>query len=272
MKIAVSNIGWTNEEEIKAAVLLQELGITSVEIAPTKQWEDLSHVPSTGLGAYIDFWRSYDIQIVAFQSMLFTRPDLKLFESEENRNETLAYLKSSIDLAAAMGVRRMVFGSPKNRQRGSLSLERAEAIAFEFFSALGAYADSRGVIFCIEPNATQYACDFITTADEGAALVRKVASPGFGLHLDMGCMTLAGDEISESILSSADILKHFHISSPMLEAVNDSAGVDHAAASRALKDGGYEGYVSIEMKPAVNNLDRVEQAVRLAQNRYAGID
>ena len=34
----------------------------------------------------------YDIEIVAFQSMLFARPDLKMFESSELRDETRQYL------------------------------------------------------------------------------------------------------------------------------------------------------------------------------------
>ena len=40
MKLAISNIAWTNEEEADVAAKLRELGVRCVEIAPTKRWDD----------------------------------------------------------------------------------------------------------------------------------------------------------------------------------------------------------------------------------------
>lgn len=270
MKLAVSNIAWTNEEEKEVAGLLRDLGVTYIEIAPTKKWSDPTQAPDSEVEAYKAFWQSYGIEIVAFQSMLFTRPDLKIFEDAANRAETLKYLQDFTVLAGKMGARAMVFGSPKNRQRGDMPLEQTTEIARKFFDAIGNTAKQQDVHFCIEPNPGDYACDFVTSAQQGIELVREVDNAGFALHLDIAGMTLAGDDVAQSIKAAAPLLQHFHISSPFLEQVEDREDVLHREAAAALKQIGYEHFVSIEMKPGTlgENLARVEKAVHFAQGVY----
>jgi len=270
MKLAVSNIAWTPNEEPEIAKTLQRLGVRYVEIAPTKVWDDPLAVSDEQIAEYLDFWKAHDIEVVAFQSMLFPRPDLKLFADEANRAETLDYLKKFIGLAGRMHVGVMVFGSPKNRQHGAMPAEEADAVAAAFFDELGDEAQKHGVRFCIEPNAPQYACDFVTTARQGIDIVTKVGNPGFGLHLDIACMTLAGDDPEASITEAGSLIQHFHISSPMLESVEEREDVDHEAAGKALKSIGYDKFVSIEMRPDAEgtNLARVERAVALAYKYY----
>jgi D-psicose/D-tagatose/L-ribulose 3-epimerase len=269
MKLAISNIAWTPTEEPAVAAVLQELGVKYVEIAPTKVWDDPLAVTDEQIAEYLDFWKGYGIEVVAFQSMLFPRPDLKIFEAA-TRDETREYLADFTHLAGRMGAGVMVFGSPKNRQRGDMPLEEAEPIAREFFGSIGDVAVTQGVKFCIEPNAPQYACDFVSTAAEGLALVEAVANPGFGLHLDIACMTLAGDDLHASITAAAEQLCHFHISSPMLETVEEREDMDHQTAADALREIGYDKYVSIEMRPAEEgaNVERVRTAVALAKKYY----
>jgi D-psicose/D-tagatose/L-ribulose 3-epimerase len=270
MNLAVSSIGWTNEEEADIAALLQLLGVKHVELAPTKLWDDPTNVSLDEAQKVVDWWAGYGITVSAFQSMLFARPDLKIFESDQNRQECLAYMEKFIELAGGMGARKMVFGSPKNRQRGTMPIDKAQAIAQEFFSKLGDVAQKNGVVLCLEPNAPQYNCDFITTTKEGDEFVRKVSNPGFGLHLDTACMALAGDAIGTSITNSKNILEHFHISSPMLEQVEARDDVDHRAAAQALREIGYDKLVSIEMRPGESgtNVSRVKAAVTFAQEVY----
>ncbi len=271
MKLAISNIAWTAAEEQEVAKELQKLGVKYVEIAPTKVWEDPLKATDKQIKDYLKFWEDHGIKVVAFQSMLFPHPELKIFESPENRKETLAYLKQFIALAGKMGVGVLVFGSPKNRQRGTLSKAKADVIAHEFFNELGTEARKHGVQFCIEPNATQYACDFVTNAEEGIKLVKKINNPGFGLHLDIACMTLASDNLKKAIKQGASWLKHFHISSPMLDKVVEREDVRHQEAAEALKAIGHKGFVSIEMRPGDEgeNVDRVRAAVALGQKYYA---
>lgn len=270
MNLAVSSITWTNEEEADIAALLQSMNVHYVELAPTKIWEDPTKVTAEEARKRVEWWAGYGIEVAAFQSMLFACPDLKLFESDENRKECFNYLSKFIELAGVMGARKMVFGSPKNRQRGEVALEEANMIARNFFAELGMVAEANDVVLCLEPNAPQYNCDFITNAEQGAELVRDVASAGFGLHLDTACMALAGDNLGDSIRNNSDILEHFHISSTMLGQVEDLEEVDHRGAARALRYINYDKIVSIEMRPggAGTNVERLEKAVRFVQSVY----
>ncbi len=270
MNIAVSNIAWTNEEEAEIADKLAELGVKHIEIAPTKRWDDPTTISDEEALEYVKWWAGKGITVSAFQSMLFARPDLKIFESQENRQETITYMSEFLRLAGVMGAKKLVFGSPKNRQKGDMSIDEANTIAADFFAELAEVAEKHSVVLCLEPNAPQYSCDFVTNAAEGTALVNNINKDGFGLHLDTACMSLAGDDISESIKNAAAVLKHYHVSAPMLGMVEPGGVIPHEAAAEALKEINYDGLVSIEMRPGDvgENLQRVETAVKFVQDIY----
>lgn len=270
MKLAVSNIAWDAAEEGEVADALQRLGVRHVEIAPTKVFESPTATSAAERRRYEQFWTDQGISIVAFQSMLFGRPDLMVFGDTPVRTETLDVLSRFMELAGMLGVERLVFGSPKNRViPDRMGADEAEAIAVDFFSALAQVAEDNNTCFCIEPNPSQYDCNFVTTASEGLALVETVARPGFGLHLDAAGMTLAGDTIGTAIRGAGNQLKHFHASAPYLGQLEDEA-VDHTQAAQALRDISYDGCVSIEMRPGApgSGAHNASAAVALVQARY----
>lgn len=270
MKLAVSNIAWTDNEEPLVAEKLQELGVKHVEIAPTKIWSDPTRVLADEAIKYVEWWAKYGINVSAFQSMLFARPDLEIFKGDIKLQETVDYMSKFLELAGIMGARKLVFGSPKNRQRGDMSVEEARNIAVGFFDKLGTVAADNGVVLCLEPNAKQYNCDFITNAAEGSEFVREVNNSCFRLHLDTACMALTGDDIGLSIRENKDILEHFHISSPMLGLVEDTKEVNHMDAASTLKLINYDKIISIEMRPDDDgkNVERVSKAVEFVKSVY----
>lgn len=269
-KIAISNIGWHMSEEADVAKTLQELGVKYVEIAPTKVWEDPVSATDEQIKTYLDFWKGYGIQVVAFQSMLFGKNDLTIFDDATTRAKTKAYLDKFIALAGKMGAGVLVFGSPKNRRvPETMDDEEAETIAEEFFGSLGETATANHTSFCIEPNPTVYDCNFVTDAGQGRRLVADVANAGFGLHLDAAGMTLAGDDPKSSIVEAKNILRHFHISAPYLGSIEEKE-VQHQQMANALRSIDYQGFTSIEMRPGDEgqNVERVRAAVKIAQKYY----
>lgn len=270
MKIAVSNIAWAAEDETSVAETLQTLGVRSVEIAPTKCFPDPTSTSSAERSAYANFWAGHDIEIVAFQSMLFGRPDLQVFGESSVRHETVGVLSRFIELAGALGAGRLVFGSPKNRiVPEGMSSNEAQDLALSFFTALGVVAHDNNTLLCLEPNPTDYGCNFVTNTAAGLALVQAVDNPGFALHLDAAGMTLAGDDLKDSIRSAGYRLAHFHASAPQLGPLENEI-VDHAQASTALREMNYGGYVSIEMRPGKVGAAAaaVSAAVALARKEY----
>lgn len=269
MKIAISNLAWQPEEDRAIVPILHEFGVQGIELAPTKIWPVLTRVPDADIAAYRAFWHRQGITIVALQALLFGQPALEIFRDQKTRNETLAYLTSVMRLAAQLGAKILVFGSPRNRLRNGLNGQECLEIATGFFHQIGIIAAQHEVYFCIEPNPTVYGCDFIRTAAEGAELVRAVNHPHFRLHLDAGGMTLSNELYTQSITESIEWLAHFHISEPQLAIIGEG-DTNHGTVAQALRQAQYANWVSIEMlnKTYSSNLQAVQVALAWATKYY----
>ncbi len=269
MKIAVSNIAWDESEEAAVLDLLDTYKVDGIEVAPTKLWKSPSDATIEDVAQYRDTIESRGRRIVALQALLYGQPDLHLFKSAAIRGKTLDYLAEIARIGGALGAGPLVFGSPKNRQRGDMSLDAARSIAVEFLRECANVCEANDTILCIEPNPPAYDCDFATDTDETSALVREVDHPRIRLHLDSGAMALNGEDYRKSIEANLDILAHFHASEPYLAVIGTGA-VDHAAAAAALRESGYDGWVSIEMRNGWTdpNTDAVEQALEFVVATY----
>jgi D-psicose/D-tagatose/L-ribulose 3-epimerase len=270
MRLAISNIAWPAEREQEIADWLPRLGVQGVEIAPTKVWPHPLNATDADVLACRRFWERRGLPIVAMQALLFERPDLNMFADEGQRAEMLSYLSGMICLAGRLGAKVLVFGSPKNRRRGNLSLAEAAAVAIPFFRTLGRLALENGTAFCIEPNPSHYSCDFIARAQEGIDLTREVNQPGFGLHLDAAGMFLSEDSPAAVFAAGPPYWQHFHISEPFLAPIGKGA-MDHRPLAQALRQVGYNNWLSIEMKTPSQGFDpaHVERAVAFARAEYA---
>jgi len=266
MKLAISNLAWSVEEDEKVAKVLRSLRVNGVELAPTKYWQNLERVAVQDALEVRRKWESQDLQICALQSLLFGRGDLQIFGTDESRRETVAYIKKVVEVAQWLGAEVLVFGSPVNRRRGDVSIERALGIARDVFREIGDFAAERGCVVCLEPNPKNYGCDFITTTSDGTALVAEVDSPGFKLHVDAAGMSLEGEEPA-ALLQALPVLRHFHISAPGLSTVSKTASVDYQALLSILVQENYKFWMSIEMKSEhESNVASVELSLRYIQS------
>jgi sugar phosphate isomerase/epimerase len=258
MNLAMSSIAWDPPDDDAAARILREHGFQGVELAPTKIFPRPDAASDAEVAACREAWSRRGLRIVALQALLFGHPDLTVFS--EARPRTLDYLTGVAGLGARLGAGALVFGSPRNRARGSLPEAVAWRAAVEFFRALGTAAAQAGTCICIEPNPTHYGADFITTSEQALRLVEEVRSPGFGLHLDAACALLAGEDFPARLRKSAHVLRHVHVSEPDLAPVRPGGTLDLPSIGAALRDIGYSGWVSVEMKPA--GLDAVRAAAQ----------
>lgn len=266
MKIAFSNLAWGPEADEEVLTLLASSGVRGLELAPVKIFGDIEKATETRAVEYRKSVEDKGLTIAAFQAYLFGRPELRLFDDSTRRAFT-DFTERVIDLTVRCGADRVVYGAPKSRDRLGRKEEECREIALRTFSELGVYAAERDIAFCLEPNPPAYDCNFASNAATAAELVRQVDSPGFRLHLDTACMTLAGDDITRTIRDNADILAHFHISEPRLGDFSEPE-MDHAVAAAALRESGYDGWVSIEMRPAEDIVAGIRQATEYVLKNY----
>lgn len=267
MKLSISNIAWEPSEDKEVFELIQKYGFEGIELAPPKLFKDLSNVSDEEINVYLEYMKPYNFKFPAMQSLLFGKPELKIFA--ESRNDTLEYLKKIIDLAQKLDVKVLVFGSPKNRFIGDMEKNEAYKIAIEFFKELGEYAYSKNRCFCIEPNAKEYGCDFITNIDEAIQLVEDVNSKGFRLHIDSAVMSMNNENIKESLEKALPYTEHFHISEPFLELITNNK-TNHNEFAKILKNLNYNKWVSIEMKNNVliSNVEAVNRSLEFVSEIY----
>lgn len=267
MKLSVSNIAWPVEADEQALALVRSAGITAVEVAPTRIWPDWAGTSAASSAeAARDFGR-LGFRVSSLQAILFGKPECKLFGSDEDRQSLFDHLALCADLAAGLGAANLVFGAPKNRSLCGKSEADAFQIACEFFRAVGSYFDTRGLCLCLEPNAPQYGCEFVTDSAQASRLIRAVDSGGFRLHLDTGCMHLAGEDPVQAIRAHADILRHFHVSEPFLGSF-DNPTVVHRKVSQALEEVGYSNWVTLEMRATDRPLAALASAVDVLVENY----
>jgi D-psicose/D-tagatose/L-ribulose 3-epimerase len=273
VNLAISNIAWEPSQDDVVADVLRRAGVGGVEIAPTKWRQRPLEASSADIAAYRRRWEDRGLPIVSLQALFFGRPDLHLFGDARSRAEMLAYLRGIMQLGAGLGARAFVFGSPKNRLRGSLSLPQALDIAARFFRVAGGYASEHGAALCIEANPPAYGCDFMTTTAEAVELCRRVDHPAVRVNADLGGITMSNENVRASLETAKAFIGHFHASEPNLAPLGTSA--DHDAAGSALEAIGYTGWVSVEMRApsqaADENIVAVESAVRLALGAYGRV-
>lgn len=267
MKLSISNIAWPVKEEELYLNLIMRWGCSGVEIAPSRLWPEPIKASQQDCYSYKSLVKKCGLEISAMQALLYARRDLGLFRDPEIEEETVKYLKELCRLAADLETQVLVFGSPANRKRGGIPLNEAFERAALFFSKVAPTAEKLGVCICIEPLRPQET-DFITTAEEGFRLVEMVNSAGFGLHLDAKALAEEGGNYLDKLKGVLQKLQHFHISDPNLTEVNSTGSVDHFSMGKAIKEIGYNRYVSIEMRTLPDYHNVIRRSLQIARDAY----
>jgi sugar phosphate isomerase/epimerase len=269
MKLAISNIAWLAEEEGIVLPILKDYGVNGIEIAPTKYWQNLIEATPDDFLNKKKFLRAAGFEVPAAQALLYGHPELTIFTDVESRNRTLNYLVQVGGLCSQMGIRVLVFGSPANRRRNSLSKETAMDIASHFFLAIAEKISAFDIKICIEPNPVEYGCDFINTAMEAMELVKMVDHPNFRLHIDSSAMTLNGEDPLEVFPVVKSWTEYVHISEPHLGLIGSGA-TNHKKMAKALLSNGYDGWISLEMRSGLlpKNLDSIRRALEFTKTVY----
>ena len=251
MKLSVSNIAWSGESMAEYLEILQKLGCHGVELAPSCFWDEPIESSQGERKQLSRLIKSFNLEVTGFHALLYTRQDLHFFRDRRNLAQLVHYLKQLVVLCAELDGRVLVFGSTRNRARNGRDYSECMAWAVEGFHETAEEAKRCSVMVCIEP-LPQKETDFIMTSREGMHLVRTVNHENFGLHLDAKAMAESNEDYSEVFAEFGKDIQHFHVGDPGL-APPGSTGLNHKSIGAALKQSGYDGFVSIEMKNSFGN-------------------
>lgn len=267
IRLSVSNLAWADAVKGEALARLAALGVQGVEVAPTRiaDWDELTPARLRG---YRQELEAAGLRASSLQAVFFNRPDAHLLGDEAGFAAMLEHTRKIADIGAELGAGVAVFGAPRNRLRGDRAPEDAKALAAERLRILGDAVAGAELFLGMEPVPPVYGGDFLTTADEVIDMVLATDHPWVRVHLDTGCVKLAGDRIGEAVRKALPLLVHFHAAEPQLGTFGTPQS-DHAAAAAALREAGYGRWIAIEMRePPADALAEVETAVRFVQRTY----
>lgn len=270
MRIAISNIAWDVTEDDSVAELLTNYHIDAIDIAPGKYFPNIFNATTADIQQVKKWWRHRGIEITGMQALLFGTQGLNLFGPPPVQTDMLKHLTTICRLAAELSAPRLVFGSPKNRDRSGLTDAQTEETALHFFHQLGKIAKNHNVTICLEPNPACYHCNFMTTTAETASIVRQLALSNIKMQFDTGASTINQENPEQVISQHADIIGHIHASEPNLIPLGDDSTTKHHDIAAALFKYRPQPLISIEMLATTQepHLVAIKRALEVANFHY----
>jgi D-psicose/D-tagatose/L-ribulose 3-epimerase len=267
VRIGISNLAWEREHDAAVASILRNAGVDAIDVVPGRYFEDTAKVSESEVTQVRRWWSDSGFRIFGMQSLLFGTKGLNIFGSAEAQTQMLEHLAAIARVAALLGATRLTFGSPRNRDRSGWENDAAHDHAVRFFRRLAQVGRQHDVCFCLEPNPPGYQCNFMTTTEEAAAVVRAVGEPQILLQLDTGALAANAEDAAAVIPAHQDIVGHIHASEPNLAPLG-SGVTDHRQYGAIIQAVLPDRMVTIEMLPGADRLAAVCKAAELALARY----
>src|SRR5207245_8053692 len=133
----------------------------------------------------------------------------------------------------------------------------------EMLKPVAEHAEKEGVVLLIEPEPGL----LIETAEQFLELMQHIDSPAVALNFDIGHFYCVGDEPAPTVLRLAKYIRHFHLEDIAATRVHHhlvpgEGAIDFTATIRAIRNIGYDGWITIELYPYVDDPDTAADTAR----------
>lgn len=163
-----------------------------------------------------------------------------------DRERALDHLKWLIDCTAAVGgdIAAGPFHQPLGEFSGAGPTADEFARCAEVHKQAARYAAAAGITLAVEP-LNRFECYFLNTMEQATELTRLVGEPNYGYLFDTFHSNVEENDVPALIEETIHAISHVHIS-------ENNRGVPGAGHVRfqpifnALKQGGYDGWMTIE--------------------------
>ena len=114
----------------------------------------------------------------------------------------------------------------------------------------------------LEANPVIYGTNFLNTTKAAIDFCRKIDNKGIGINYDLGTVIYNGEDY-HTCLGNLDLINHVHISEPYLAKIEKREM--HRELLKTLEAGGYDKYVSIEMRK-MEHIDDVYETINYVRD------
>jgi sugar phosphate isomerase/epimerase len=252
MKFAICNEMFGDRSFADTFSTIRKLGYSGVEIAPFTLAPlaapfDARQIPAERIVEVQAQAVDAGLEVVGLHWLLAKTEGFYLTSPDPTvRRHTADYLRALAELCADLGGKLMVLGSPQQRNLlPGVSYEDGEAYAAEVLHAAIPACAQFGVTIALEPLGPAEG-NFLLTAESAIRLAGIVNSRHCRLHLDVKAMATETKPIADVIRASRQWAVHFHANDPNLYGPG-MGDVDFHPIFAALKETGYNGWVSVEV-------------------------
>ena len=200
--------------------------------------------PESSAQPFFDAVKKSGLSVEAFN--VFVSAELPIIGPNVDDVALRAHVDSIVSRVDGLNTSIIVLGSGGARTIPDGWDPQAARSQFLSFCSLAADAVTQaGLTIVIEPLA-ESTCNFIHTVNEALELAEETGKPEIAALADLYHMHMNDDPI-ETLAAVAAQLRHVHLPVPTLPGVIDKGlAFDHPRYLHALKDGGYDGRISVE--------------------------
>ncbi len=246
MRVALCNEVVAELPFERQCALAAALGYDGLEVAPFTLDREAPHLLPAGRRAEARGAAAAEgLPIASLHWLLVAPGGLSITTADAGvRARTLDVMERLVGLAADLGARVLVHGSPGQRRlRAPGDAGRAE----EAMARAGEWAAAAGLTYCLEPLSPRET-DWATTVEEAAGIVRRVGSPGLRTMLDCSAAGNGEAEPAAALLERwlpSGLLGHVHLNDRNRRAPGQ--GTDRfGPVLAALRRAGYGGWCAVE--------------------------
>jgi len=245
LRLGVAAFG--NVDPLAAAEQLAAMGFDYLEPALSK----LASLPPVELDARRERLRAAGIRVEA--TNWFLPADLKVCGPAVDVAKVRAYVEHALPVAASLGARVVVFGSPGSRSVPAdfpPERTREQLVAFLRTCDDVIAAGSLPLVIGLEP-LRKPETNVVNTLAEALAIVREVARPSARITCDFYHLAFENDD-PRAVHAAAPWIAHLQLAEPAARGFPRGPDDDsrYAIWLAALRDAGYRGGLSIEANAA----------------------
>ncbi|RUL88186.1 sugar phosphate isomerase/epimerase family protein [Tautonia sociabilis] len=184
----------------------------------------------------------------------FIEPD------EGYRRVRIDHTRRALDLCAELGAPHITT-EPGGPIAPGQSRQEAIDLFVEVLKPLADHAADRGVLLLIEPEPGL----LLETTDQYLEVADRVGSPALGLNFDVGHAFCMGEDLPVQIAKLAPLTRHYHVEDIAETRVHHhlvpgTGVIDFGEVFEAIRGTGYDGWVTVELYPFVDDPDAAARA------------
>jgi sugar phosphate isomerase/epimerase len=161
----------------------------------------------------------------------------------------------ALTLARELGAR-CITTEPGGPVEPGASWSQALKLFVEMIKPVAEHAEKEGVLLLVEPEPGL----LIETADQFLEFMQHIDSPAIGLNFDIGHFYCVKDDPAATVPRMARYTRHYHLEDIAASRVHHhlipgEGAIDFHGTLQAIKATGYDGWITIELYPYVDDPD-----------------